>query len=373
MAIIQGTEGNDDLVSPNARENDIISGLGGNDRIEARGGDDLIFPGLGNDRVEGGDGRDTVRVGGDVSNWEVFRYDNEGVMRGPEGVKTLLDVEGLEFTNNPGTYELSNFNKFFAYTYLASNLDVADTLGLNPDAAWDHYRDFGAVEGRQLSFDGNAYLAANTDVLASSDFGANAELGGARHFLAAGRAEGRPTDFAGLSYIASYEDLSSIYGTNEPLGTEHFVQFGFNEGRSVSFDGLDYVASHVDLIEAFGGSGGAAAIEDAGAAHYIQSGRTEQRETTFDGLQYVASHIDLVEAFRASGGEEAISDAGALHFIQNGFGEDRSLDLFNETTYAAANTDLAAVGVTSADDLAAHWIQFGSIEGRNGAYDPVIA
>lgn len=373
MAVIQGTEGNDDLVSPNARENDTIVALGGNDRIEARGGDDLIYPGIGNDRVEGGDGRDTVRVGGDIAQWEIYRYDNEGILRGPEGVKSLLDVEGLEFTGNPGTYELKNFNEFFAYSYLASNLDVADALGVNPDAAWDHFRDAGAIEGRQFGFDGNAYLAANTDVLASEDFGANADQGGARHYLVAGRAEGRPTDFAGLSYIASNEDLISAFGVNEALGTQHYVQFGFNEGRTVSFDGLDYVASHVDLIQAFQGAGGAMAIEDAGAAHYIQNGRAEERTVSFDGLQYVASHTDLIGAFRGGNGAEAYADAGALHYIQNGYTEGREVDQFDEAGYAAANADLAAAGLTTADALATHWIQFGFAEGRTGAYDPVVA
>ncbi|PHK96089.1 hypothetical protein CR162_04395 [Pseudoroseomonas rhizosphaerae] len=372
MAVIIGTEGNDDLVAPDSRENDTIVGLGGNDRIEARGGNDLLQPGPGIDRVEGGDGRDTVRVGGALEAWEVYRYENEGVLRGPEGVKTLLDIEALEFTGNPGAYEFNDFNEFLSYTYLASNLDVADALGVDPGAAFDHFRDYGAVEGRGFGFDGNSYLAANLDVLASPDFGANADEGGARHYLVAGRAEGRPTDFAGLSYIASHEDLIGVFGANDVAGTEHFVQFGFNEGRTVTFDGLDYVASHDDLIAAFGGAGGAAAIEDAGAAHYIQNGLGEGRDITFGGLQYVASHVDLVEAYRGANGAEGISDAGALHFIQYGSGEGREADLFNETSYAAVNADLAAAGLTSAEDLALHWIQYGLSEGRAGAYDPLV-
>ena len=297
MAVVQGTDFNDNLVSPDARADDTISAFAGDDRIEARGGNDTILPGPGNDRVEGGDGRDAVRVGGSLSEYEIYRFDNEdflrgpeGILRGPEGVDVLIDVEAVESqTQADGTLELRSAQEFPALSYIASHEDLAATFGPNERSGWDHFRDFGAIEGRQITF-----------------------------------------------------------------------------------DALDYVASHGDLIAAFRGDGQQEAIENDGAFHYILHGRGEGRETTFDGLQYVASNGDLIAAYKGLGDMEAISDAGALHYIVNGVTEGRQPDQFNEASYALLNPDVLAAGLTTPDDLAMHWIQYGAAEGRLGAYDPLI-
>lgn len=371
MAVLIGTPGNDRLIAPDARENDSIAGDAGDDFIEARGGDDRITPGPGNDRVEGGDGRDTVIVSGDISQTEVYRYNNEGVLRGPDGLDTLLDVEAVQFTGVGGTLEMSDANSFLSYSYIASYGDLTEAYGADAGAGWRHFRDFGAVEGREITFNGNAYLAANTDVL--SALGANADESGARHYLEYGRFEGRTTEFAALSYTASYGELIDSFGTDTIAATAHFVQEGFNEGRGISFNGLEYVASYGDLIDAYGDAERPFDLGEDGAGHYIQYGRGEGRETTFDGLQYMASYGDVIEAFRDSTDAGAYDTIGALHYIRDGFGEERVADRFNEQSYAAANGDLAEAGITSADALALHWIQYGYEEGRAGAYDPVIA
>lgn len=286
MVAILGTEGNDNLVSPESVSNDSINGLAGDDRIEARGGDDLLIPGPGNDRLEGGDGRDTVLLGGNLDDYQIYRWEDEGVIRGPEGVDTLLDIEAIA-TDLNGTREFGDVGQFLGYAYLASYEDLGNAFGEDRDAAWSHFRDHGALEGRSILFDGNSYLAANTDVLANADFGANADEGGALHYLRFGRAEGRETDF--------------------------------------------------------------------------------------DGLSYVASHGDLITAFGASGVANAIDGAGTEHYVQFGFNEGRQVDLFNETQYALLNPDLALAGVITNDQLAWHFVTYGYEEGRQGAYDPVIA
>jgi hypothetical protein len=283
MAAIVGTNGNDNLVSPEASSNDTINALAGDDRIEARGGDDLILPGPGNDRIEGGDGRDDVLLPGSLDQYELYRYTafgNEGVIRGPEGVDTLLDVEAIR-TDISGTREFSDVPEFLSYAYLASYADLSAAFGEDRDAAWDHFYQVGAVEGREITFDGAGYLAANPDVLAAQ-----------------------------------------------------------------------------------GGN-----VDDA-ALHYLRFGRAEGRQTDFDGAQYVASHADLIAAFRGQGDADAL---GTNHYVSFGLNEGRATDTFNETSYAALNPDLAVAGVVSAEALAEHWITHGAVEGRAGAYDPLIA
>lgn len=285
MATIGGTDGNDNLIARDARDDDTIFGFGGDDRIEARGGDDTIIPGPGNDTIEGGDGRDTVVLGGNLDTYQIYRYGDEGVIRGAEGVDSLLDVEAIR-TDINGTLDLDNVGEFLSYAYLASYRDLAQAFGDNADAGWQHFRQFGAAEGRQITFDGTSYLAANTDVLTNADFGGNVNEGAALHYL----------------------------------------RFGANEGR----------------------------------------------QTDFDGVSYVASHPDLIAAFR-SADPNAVDAAGTQHYVGFGFDEGRGIDLFNETAYAAQNPDLALAGLTTSEDLAMHWIDYGINEGRAGAYDPIVA
>jgi serralysin len=279
MARLNGTDGNDNLIPSDSRSDDTIYAYAGDDTIDARNGDDLILPGLGNDYIVGGDGRDTVEISGNLGQYQIFRSQSGAVIRGPEGVDRLVDVEAVQTAAN-GTLELSSVPEFKAYSYLASYSDLSAAFGQDSFAAWNHFFEYGAREGRDITFDGASYLAANTDVLAA--FGNNAEQG---------------------------------------------------------------------------------------ALHYVSYGRNEGRNTDFDGAQYVASHGDLIAAFRNQGDADAL---GTNHFLSFGFQEGRTTDIFNEDSYAALNPDLAAAGLTTADQLAEHWINYGSVEGRAGAYDALI-
>jgi beta-glucanase (GH16 family) len=157
--------------------------------------------------------------------------------------------------------------------------------------------------------------------------------------------------FNALTYIASYADLRTAFGTDASAAAAHYGAYGFLEGRNATaFDGLGYIASYPDLIKAFG------ANADAGAQHFIIYGSNEARTVTFDGLDYIASYPDLIKAF----GDNA--DLGARHYIQFGAAEGRSSS-FDVTAYLLSNTDLqlAHLGVEGALD---HWITKGFDEGR---------
>lgn len=74
-----------------------------------------------------------------------------------------------------------------------------------------------------------------------------------------------------LSYIASYGDLTDVFGADTEAGVQHFSTYGEREGRQVLFDGQQYLRQNLDLIHA-----GFTRSEEA-AQHYINYGRQEGR------------------------------------------------------------------------------------------------
>ncbi|MDJ0386632.1 hypothetical protein QMO56_00780 [Roseomonas sp. E05] len=279
------------MVAPDDRADDIIYSLSGDDFVEARGGTDLIAPGPGNDRIEGGDSRDTILLSGSLGDYQLFRHDNEAIIRGPEGVDQLLDVEAVR-TDISGTRDLSDVPEFSSYAYLASYPDLAEAYGatqlglpfsINEEGAWAHFYLHGAYEGRSVTFDEYNYVAANTDLIGSSMYGLSVENGPALHYLTHGRAEGRTTDFDGVAYIASYVDLINGYGNAgdaaavDAAGAQHFAQFGFQEGRQTDlFNEAAYSAQNPDL------AAGGLMTEEQLALHWVQHGIFEGRTGAYD-------------------------------------------------------------------------------------------
>ena len=206
----------------------------------------------------------------------------------------------------------------------------------------------GAPAAAGPAFSPLAYIASYADL--SALFGANAAAGAA-HYAASGRAEGRTVSFDSLAYIASHSDLSAVFGTNGDAGAVHYIASGRTEGRAVSFDPLAYLASYGDLSAIFGTDRTAAAM------HYIASGRTEGRTVSFDPLAYLASYGDLSAIFGTD------RTAAAMHYITGGRAEGRTVT-FNPLSYLAANADLAAAFGTDTTRAGLHYLGAGRTEGR---------
>ncbi|KAA0577840.1 right-handed parallel beta-helix repeat-containing protein [Azospirillum sp. B21] len=206
----------------------------------------------------------------------------------------------------------------------------------------------GAPAAAGPAFSPLAYIASYADL--SALFGTNAAAGAA-HYAASGRAEGRTVSFDPLAYIASHGDLSAAFGTNGDAGAAHYITSGRTEGRAVSFDPLAYIASHGDLSAIFGTDRTAAAM------HYIASGRAEGRTVSFDPLAYLASHGDLAAVFGTD------RTAAAMHYIVSGRAEGRTVT-FNPLAYLAANADLAAAFGTDTTRADLHYLGTGRTEGR---------
>jgi hypothetical protein len=329
-------------------ENDTLTGLGTNDTLNGMAGDDILTGGGGRDTLIGGAGNDTAMFSAARSTYTLTSYNGTVAVltAGADGQDRLIGVENMHFTDQ--TISTSAVSVFQALDYVASYNDMIG-LGLNTQAAFDHYVDFGFAEGRAAdAFDGLQYVASYTDLLG---FGTN-ESAAAEHFILHGFAEGRVRDaFDGLQYVASYTDLLG-FGTDEHAAAEHFVLHGFAEGRvRDAFDGLQYVASYTDLL-------GFGTDEHAAAEHFVLHGFAEGRAAdAFDGLQYVASYTDLL-------GFGTDEHAAAEHFVLHGFTEGRVRDAFDGLQYIASYGDLIQGLGTDEHAAAEHFVLHGFAEGR---------
>ena len=160
-------------------------------------------------------------------------------------------------------------------------------------------------------------------------------------------------NFSPLQYLASYDDLADVFGTNLGAAFDHFIYFGIGEGRRPSFDATAYLAANTDVLAALGQD------RTVATQHYLDHGRFEGRAVSFDGLQYVASHPDLIRAF----GPDAA--AGTGHFVAAGFREGRAPDSFDAAQYLANYSDLRAVFGSDQQAATLHFITNGFAEGRN--------
>ena len=79
------------------------------------------------------------------------------------------------------------------------------------------------------AFDALSYIASYPDLI--SAFGTNTSAAEA-HYNSNGRAEGRTASFSASNYLANYSDLRAAFGSDLDAATRHYIQHGFREGRS---------------------------------------------------------------------------------------------------------------------------------------------
>lgn len=166
--------------------------------------------------------------------------------------------------------------------------------------------------------------------------------------------------FDPLAYIASYADLTGLYGTNGGAGLAHFLGSGAYEGRAVTFDGLSYLAANLDVADVLG------VTATAGAAHYLSGGRAEGRRTSFDQWNYLAANPDLVAPLGTT------SAMSARHYLQYGRAEGRPTTGFDAFRYIASYGDLiGAYGLRNTAGAVQHYVTSGRVEGRRASFDAV--
>jgi hypothetical protein len=139
---------------------------------------------------------------------------------------------------------------------------------------------------------------------------------------------------------------------------------------SLSFDATYYQGTRPDVYNAFIATAGSTGLTWAQFAenHYDTFGRFEGSNPTasFDTSFYLITYPDV-----AAAGINPFT-----HFLNFGSAEDRQPFVnfpniangqFVPATYAAANPDLAAAGITTNAALYQHFVVFGQFEGRSGA------
>jgi hypothetical protein len=274
---------------------------------------------------------------------------------GPSNVQTTFKL-----TNAAGQSPDISLDERFSYTFEAKGSDLKVSVIADGQLYMSTTRISSAWDSDTFYFKAGTYLGVNESQGTGAgqtsfyalDFSHSTDVSGEQAQTLIETPNG-VDDIANcaLQYIASYDDLSQIFGANAAEACKHFASFGLKEGRPVLFDGLEYIASYADLIQAFG------VDAEAGAAHYISYGRSEMRQTTFNSLEYIASHADLIWAFGVD------AEAGAAHYIQWGREEGRR-DSFDPQAYIECYTDLQMVFGNDLVAATKHYITYGFYEGR---------
>ncbi|WP_300846598.1 M23 family metallopeptidase [uncultured Acetatifactor sp.] len=120
--------------------------------------------------------------------------------------------------------------------YADSYGDVKEAYGYDREALWNHFRNFGMKEGRNMNmfFDVAKYRAQYADLEAvfGDDWGAYLN-----HYLTYGAKEGRDTGtgFDSLEYADRYADLKEAFGDDVLALWHHYQTYGSAEQR----DGRD--------------------------------------------------------------------------------------------------------------------------------------
>ncbi len=220
-----GTAGNDTLNG--GAGNDILDGAAGNDTLNGGAGNDTLIGGAGNDTLDGGAGIDAARYAGASSSFRVAKIGASWQVTdtvATEGLDTLRNIEQLQFADksfellapasgvtpaygktatflfdpvyylldNPElvpTVSLANAaqsylsggaaqgklpNSWFDAAYYKNKWADLTSLNLDNATLFQHYNLYGVWEGRSAGpkfdrFDGQRYLAENTDVAAYVD------------------------------------------------------------------------------------------------------------------------------------------------------------------------------------------------------------
>ncbi|MDY7024601.1 MAG: hypothetical protein SWJ54_25180, partial [Cyanobacteriota bacterium] len=197
--------------------------------------------------------------------------------------------------------------------YLEVNPDVDDALSQGIiQSAFDHYTQFGQVEGRNASlfFDAPFYLATNPGVAAAVEQGDFTAVG---HFIQFGQFEERDpnSQFNTATYLSENQDVAEVLPGNIDLTAfQHFIEFGINERRTFS---EDFIGTQFDVVvTSAANNGNSAALQFDGLTGRfigefpIGGSLTDPRDIVLDVIDpstvLINSGDDNVLRFQASNG-----------------------------------------------------------------------
>jgi hypothetical protein len=174
--------------------------------------------------------------------------------------------------------------------YLNRYPDIKSAFSGNTDAAFNHFINFGMMEGRQAISDFNVISYKNRYPDLRAAFGTNLQAY-YRHYITSGKSEGRiaigdefngTSMYNGVDYSAVYNfdyyeknnpDIKAAFGLDDNRALSHFINYGMAEGRqgNADFNVNSYSANYIDLQTAFGQNLRLYYL------HYIYYGKAEAR------------------------------------------------------------------------------------------------
>lgn len=161
--------------------------------------------------------------------------------------------------------------------YLRLHDDLTAAFGNDLNAARQHWRTHGILEGRRAAtvLDPVYYLGQNTDLVATFRAGGFGSV--ISHWVNTGMRDGLRSsfEFDVAWYLLNHSDLGAAFGgLNYAAAVDHWLTYGLKEGRrsSADFDIGHYLRAHADLQAAFGANNYPAAFE-----HWLRNGKAEGR------------------------------------------------------------------------------------------------
>ena len=162
--------------------------------------------------------------------------------------------------------------------YTMANEDVAVALNYDEEKMYEHWLNFGMVEGRNASmvFNAKYYLEVNPEVkaLVGNDY-----IKAYEHFVTEGLLAGLESSpvFSVKYYLEANQDVAQVFGNDYVKAANHFNQNALAEGRSGSgnFDYTVYKDCNTDVAALYGDEIKGYYI------HYINHGRAEGRTGSF--------------------------------------------------------------------------------------------
>lgn len=154
-----------------------------------------------------------------------------------------------------------------------------------------------------------------------------------------------------LRYICTYPDLIDAFGADAAAARHHYEASGRLEDREIRFDPLRYVATHQDLHSLWPDI---AAI----CEHYIKHGHAEGRSSFFEPYVYFASNPELIASIEAK--PYHMTD----QFIRHGFAQGLNCGALDWRAYHERYPDLRTTVAPNEADVARHFVLKGFAEGR---------
>lgn len=179
--------------------------------------------------------------GRSTDNFDELRYTASSYVNGGDLIGAFGLNGGaatLHYLTN-GFFEGRSTTAFVPSRYLNSWDDLLGAFGTNTAAGTQHYISSGfSPEGRDPNrFLSDHYLASHGDLINAfapiTDYAAKIETA-SNHYLFNGRGEGRQVTFDPNAYLNANPDLIPFAQAGQLDPTQHYILSGFNEGRAVA-------------------------------------------------------------------------------------------------------------------------------------------